>query len=130
MAFAETNGQYNGNTYNASITVTITDPGTNCPPNGEVRSEWKWSKGTYEYSWRDGTTVLYSGPFPWTGQVTSIHPGGPYLNPIEAAVQVIPTGHPEAHNAAIVYPPFNPITLNPGTCDEVTISPQKPATPY
>jgi len=112
---------YNGNTPNnqsptllESITVTINEKGANCPDHGTVKSNWKWSTG-YSYHWYEGTTAYYSG-VPWIGEVKSIHPGGSYQTTSEASVNAWPDGHPEAHNAAIVYPPYNPITLNMYSC--------------
>ena len=101
-----------------SITVTITEKGANCPDHGTVKSQWRWFNGAYTYDWFDGTTANYSN-VPWTGQVKSIAPySGAWHYTTEASVNLWPTGHPEAHNAAIVYPPYNPITLNPGTCNK------------
>jgi len=99
----------------ASITVTIDNKGANCPDHGRVDSEWRWSKGTSGHLTLPGSTAYYSG-VPWVGEVHSIHPGYPYNKIEEAGVNAWPDGHPEAHNGAIVYPPFNPITLNPGPC--------------
>jgi len=129
--FAQNNG---GNLLPVySIKIAITDPGTNCPHHGEVRSNWRWIKETnYPYLTVPGTTAYYT-QVPWEGIVQSIHPGGGYSSTTEASVNVVPDGHPEAHNSALVYPPYNPnnpITLNPGTCKPGGFDlPDEPETP-
>ena len=102
----------------ASITVTITDKGANCPTTGEFKSVWSWRHPIYPnpIGQLDGTSENYP-QVPWTVKLDAIHPGPPWeLIPVNVKVTVEPWGHPEARNSAIVFPPFSPITLNPLDC--------------
>ena len=124
VTFAQTSGSNNGGNSLPiySIKVAITHPGANCPHNGTVTSLWKWWNGGTQYLPDVPGTTAYYTQVPWEGHVNSIHPGGSttWQSVTEAGVNVKPTGHPEAHNGGIFYPPYNPnnpITLNPGTCN-------------
>jgi len=122
------NGNTPGNqspTVLESITVTINEKGANCPDHGTVESNWRWYNGGATYLWKKGTSADYCC-VPWTGEVKSIHPGYPYQITSEASVNAYPTGHPEAHNAAIVYPPYNPIILNMYSCGGTPPPPPPP----
>ena len=113
--FAQSDGQ---SSMNDKITVTVLSAGTNCPPKGEVTSEWHWKYPNYPYTEgiKDGTSFTYPS-VPFTGQCASIYPGLPWnTDPLRVKVKVIPHLHPEGAVSQMVSPPFAPIGMTPGPC--------------
>jgi len=115
VAFAQSDGQ---SSMNDKITVTVLSAGTNCPPKGDVESEWHW-KNAYnpnQFTSTLGTSFTYTS-VPFTGQCVSIHPGPPWWSDaIKVKVKVTPYLHPEGAVSQMVNPPFAPIGMTPGPC--------------
>jgi hypothetical protein len=102
-----------------SITVTVLGPGTNCPPQGIVKSDWYYKHPVYPYpeAIKPGTSANYP-TVPFTVVLFPIYPDPPYGPfPLRVKVTVIPYGHPEAANSLMVFPPFIPVGITPGTCN-------------
>ena len=120
MAFAQNNSESNASVPSAfpTITVGIQEKGAYCPDNGTVEASWVWKWPVYPYP--EGITTSYANyaNTPCTVVLPAQYPGSPWGDvPLRVIVRVEPSGHPEAKNSLIVYPPFSPIILNPGPCD-------------
>jgi hypothetical protein len=101
----------------ATINVTITAKGADCPASGTVESYWKWmQEGTPYPQWQHGTSANYTNP-PVTVTLESISVLPPSYTPQLVRVTVKPDGHPEGNAVVDVNKPFNPVGITPGPCD-------------
>ena len=96
----------------ASIFVTIVEKGHNCPPNGIIKSNWKWMQGGDPYPvWKEGTSAEYY-EVPSTVQALN---GGIWYTPQQVEITIEPNAK-YGKNVIYVNKPFNPVEISAGNC--------------